>query len=155
MIVFCSSCYAAVRVLDSDDRAEMLVGRRSDFFPHYPCLQCTDKKNALYEESEFAQDLYAKLRIRDLSSEEYFRALMGLGTPDEMVCAAEVVRDLLLSQRIKGVHGQDVVGTGRFQIQSLELADGTSLHLGASAHGAIVFRITRPVSYVRKVLDGK
>jgi hypothetical protein len=37
----------------------------------------------------------------------------------------------------------------RFFLDSIELPDGTKLHLGASPQGACIYRITKPHSYAR------
>jgi hypothetical protein len=138
---------------DEPERVATLVGEKSDYWPSsYPCLECPAKDGRVVQETSIAPDLLAKLRIRDLGSEEYFRALLGLGTPDEDLPTLQNVRVALRSP-VKSVKGTDVRATGRCIVTSLELEDGTTLYLGASSHGAVVYRISKPTSYVAKVLQ--
>jgi hypothetical protein len=79
-------------------------------------------------------------------------AQSGLGTPEEMLCSGTTVRELL-KQPVKKVHGYDLKGTTRFCLDALELEDGTKIHLGAGPSGAVVYRISRPFSYVQRALE--
>lgn len=131
----------------------MLVGRGSDYWPDkYVCITCGKACNGVDESSVSVAQL-AKMKVRDLDPEQMLAALNGLGTPDEMLCDITTVRLLLQEKKIKKVHGYTVNGTTRTCVTSLELEDGTKLYCGSSVHGAIVYRITRPVSYTQKALE--
>jgi hypothetical protein len=152
LIVPCLECFTAVRVLGEPDRVNALVGENSDFWPdHYTCVSCGRGCEGILE-IEATADALSRLKVRELTAEEYFAALMGLGTPDEMVCDGATVRELLQIP-IKKVVGQDIRGTTRFCLTELELENGIRLFFGASAHGAIVYRIARPISYTQRVLE--
>lgn len=161
MITFCRQCFLIVRVIDDSERQiETLVGQRSDFYTipglGYRCIECPDAKADFYLWDDYlAEDVLRKAHFRELSAEEYFRALMGVGTPDELRCDAATVCELFASKRVKSVSVHDLRGSTRCELRRIEFEDGTVLHLGSSVtNGAIAFRITRPISYTRKVLDG-
>lgn len=152
LLVACSNCYTAVRVMGEEAHVDSLVGRASEFWPTgYTCVSCGKPCEGM---SEVLVDpaLMAQMKVRDLGPNEYYSALLGLGTPDEMQCDATTVRELL-KQRVRHVGGFVVKGTTRFCMTDLEVEDGTKLYLGASTHGAVVYRIARPVSYTQKVLE--
>jgi hypothetical protein len=92
------------------------------------------------------------LNIRDLEVQEMFQALHGMGLPEERVCTHDVVQDLLLNHKIRTVAGYDVPGTKRFCIEWIEFENGTKAYFGASAHGALIYRIANPINHTQTVL---
>jgi len=152
LIVPCLECFTAIRVLGEHDRVDPLVGEGSEFWPdRYTCVACGRPCEGIAEIDATA-DALARMKVRELTAEEYYAALMGLGTPDEMVCDAVTVRELL-RLKIKKVSGHTVQGTTRFCLTEIEVENGVRLYLGASSHGAIVYRITRPISYTERALE--
>ncbi len=152
IIVPCLECYTAVRVLGEADRVHMLVGTKSEYWPdHYTCVACGRSCEGILE-IEATADALSRMKMRELTAEEYYAALQGLGTPDEMVCDAVTVRELL-RQPIKKVGGSTIAGTTRFCLTDIELESGVKLHFGASTHGAVVYRISRPISYTARALE--
>lgn len=152
MLVPCMKCYVAVRVIDNPTQTHLLVGRDSEFFPDkYDCLACGEKCEAI-SESDAEPAALARMKVKDLSAAEYYAALGGLGTPDEMNCDAATVNELL-KRPIKKVHGRQLPNTQRFLLEIVELEDGTKLYFGAGAAGAVIYRIARPISYTEKVLN--
>lgn len=152
MLVPCMSCYAAVRVIDDPATTRMLVGPESEFWPNkYDCLSCGEKCEAI-SESDAEPAAIARMKLKDLSAQEYYAALLGLGTPDEMNCDASTVNELM-KKPVKKVHGRQLPNTQRFLLEAIELEDGTKLHFGAGAAGAVIYRITRPISYTEKALS--
>lgn len=151
MLVPCLNCYTVVRVMDDVTTLAILVGNRSEYWPDkYTCVACGKNCTAI-SEGDAAPEALQRMKLRDLNAEEFLAALSGLGTPDEMICDAVTVTDLL-AKKIKTVNGYNIPNTTRFLLESLELEDGTKLHFGAGALGACVYRITRPISYVAKAL---
>ena len=152
LLVVCTNCYTVVRVLDDEAKLHQLVGEGSDFWPDkYVCISCGKACIGVKESSITVQDL-SKAKVRDLDAEQMLAAMSGLGTPDEMLCDITTVRELL-ARPIKKVQGYTVAGTTRTCLMEIELVDGTKLHFGSSVHGAIVYRITRPISYTQKMLE--
>lgn len=153
LLVPCLNCYTVVRVFDDVEKSDSLVGPGSEFWPDkYTCVSCNAACQGI-EENEASLEALSKMKVRDLSSEEMFAAQNGLGTPEEMLCDAATVRDLLLHNKIKMVGGETVRGTTRFCLTHIELETGVKLWFGSAPSGAIVFKITRPLSYTQRVLD--
>lgn len=152
MLVPCLNCYATIRVIDEAEKIRVLVGQGSEFWPDkYPCLVCESPCEAIAE-SDAEPAAIARMKVRDLNAEELYAALMGLGTPDEMVCDAATVRELL-TKPVTRIVGKDIPNTTRFLLEIIEVEGGTKLYFGAGAQGAVVYRIVRPVSYTKKVLN--
>lgn len=152
LVVPCFSCYTAVRVMSAPDKVAELVGALSDYWPDkYVCIVCGKKCEGL-PESDVETAVLQRMKVRDLSAEEFLAALEGFGLPEEMLCTGASVREVLQGRPIKLLHGRDLRGTTRFCIDSIELEDGTKIHFGASPMGAVVYRISRPISYTQNVL---
>jgi len=156
LLVSCHHCLTIVRVmpdLNAQDDLISLVGEGSEFWPDkYKCISC-DQPCVGMDEAAVDNATLMKMKVRDLKPREFFAALHGLGTPDEMVCDLPTVRELLIEKKIKQVRGYTVRGTTRTCLHELELEDGTRLYFGSSPQGALVFRIARPISYTQKVLE--
>ncbi len=152
MLVPCMECCTVVRVIGDAATIAFLVGQNSEFFPDkYPCISC-NKPCVAISESDAEPAALARMKQRDLEPEEYFAALNGLGTPDEMVCDAATVRELL-SKPVKKVVGRTLPNTQRFLVESIEVEGGTKLYFGAGAAGAVIYRIVRPISYTERALN--
>lgn len=149
MVLPCMACFTAVRVMEVLPH----VGPESEFWPAgYTCVACGNPVTAIGErETELVA--LEKMKLRDLTSDELYAALHGLGTPEERVAHFTSVNDLLLSKKVTKVIGHTVGNTDRTVIEALELEDGTRMYLGSGSAGAIVYRITHPVSYTQKALD--
>jgi hypothetical protein len=93
------------------------------------------------------------MKMRELTPDEMFAAQLGLGTPDEMLCDLATVREVFSTKKVKRAVGQTVSGTSRTCLHLLEFEDGSRMFFGSSSHGAIVYRISRPFSYVKKVTE--
>lgn len=152
LFVPCLRCYNAVRVIGDVDSVTDMVGQGSIYWPDkYICVFC-EKACEGMPEIDVDAGVISKMKVLELSPEEMLAAQAGLGIPDEMQCDAATVRELL-KKPVKRVHGNTVPGTTRFCLTMLELEDGTRIFLGASAHGAVVYRISRAVSYTEKALE--
>jgi hypothetical protein len=103
------------------------------------------------KEVDIEPGVLALLEVIDLSPKEAFMALNGLGLPPEQHCNLASVTLLLRETPIRLVRGVDIPGTERCMIDHLELWDGTKVYLGASSHGAVVYRVAPPFSYAKMV----
>ncbi len=152
IVVPCAKCYAAVRVLGDASEVDRLVGEQSDFWPdQYPCLECGEVGRAHREVSVEAEAL-RRLRVRDLSAQDYFAALHGLGTPDEMTCDAVTVTEWLAKHGVR-VSARTASGTRRAVVDFLEIDGGVRIYFGSSPRGAVVYRIRRPIHHTKQVID--
>jgi hypothetical protein len=149
IVIPCTACAFALRVIGNLEEIDALVGRSSRWWPGaYPCPQCQAACPAMLE-VEAEADALAWLRIVDVGPQEAYAALEGFGLPYERSCKAADVRELLSTHRVSSVTCRDV-GNDRSCVEHIELEDGTRLYFGASAVGAVVYRITRKVSYVER-----
>lgn len=146
MFIICNNCKTGLRVSGDANELQALAERESHECPNCRCA-CTVAPfvdNAVLQEKN----------VIPLTAQEAFLSLEGMGIPEERECAAEIVMSLLLKQSIKEVEAHTVPNTGRSVIESLTLDDGTTIYLGSSTHGALVYRIRRPHSYVKAVENG-
>lgn len=144
MFIICNNCKLGLRITDAQEEIQsMLVGR-----DHIPCPECQCPcTTAPFVDNAVLQEK----RVRSVTAMEAFLAIEGQGFPEERECAAEIVEKVLLEQRIKEVKVHSVPNTGRSVIELLTLEDGTVIYFGSSVHGALVYRIRRPHSYVKAV----
>lgn len=141
MVVVCLPCSLGFRVKGEDTSA--LLGPESDVWPDgFTCPGCSQPARG-YLENEISEALLRVLQIRDLTPIEGFSTLIaGVGLPEDRECSKEVIKTLLQAYKIKVV-GKDVPNTSRFNIDFMELLDGTRLYFGSSGHGAIIYRVSK------------
>lgn len=150
ILIACTHCRKALRVTGELDELEPLVGQRSEYWPDkYPCY-CCGGTAAGFLVPEISEAAHASLSITDVTPQEAFAALNGLGLPDERTCCAEVVEPFFEKQGIK-VHGFQPRGTMRYLVSELEFPDGTKMFFGTSPQGALIYRITKKHSYLKAV----
>jgi len=147
ILIVCLPCACALRVSGDPVEIRSLVGVGSDVA--CLCYNCQNKAERLLE-SQIDPLLLVQLQITDVSPQEAFAAIHGLGLPTERSCTKEDITELFAQQPVKRVQARNIEGTPRCIVDYIELADGTRLYLDASALGATVYRITRPISYVKK-----
>ncbi len=146
ILVPCLHCYTALRIRGMPEEVDPLVGRESEFWPdRYACVGCGRACSGVLE-VEADPEAVRKMKVRELTPAEALAALHGLGTPDEMACDPETVREAF-RKPIKRVSGRRIAGTQRFAIHFVEFEDGTRLYLAASGAEAAVYRIARPMKY--------
>jgi hypothetical protein len=161
IVVACLACGFAIRVMPtkvadphSVQEVHQMVGKYSDLWPNkFLCPRCNNPARGLLER-EIDPKAMALLEVRDLTAHEALAAFNGLGLPEEQKCSFDAVSKLLLEQPVRNIIGTDVVGQARTIIDSLELMDGTRVYFGAGAEGACIYRITRPISYAERLLQG-
>lgn len=150
MCVVCTKCLRALRVTGDVVETEHLIGSLSDFWPDkYKCDACGGPAQAFLE-AELSTLAARTLRYVDVTPQEAFAALHGLGTPDERTCCEEVVLAMFAAVGIE-VSGRQMRGQMRFVIDSFKFPDGSKIYMGASPQGALAYRVTKPHSYVRAV----
>ena len=154
LAVLCQGCGSMFRVLGTDDSSSvsLLVGENSEFWPDkYTCPSCGGNAVGYHEES--LPRAFQTIAIIDLSAEELFSALHGLGLPNEGAPSAKVVTHLLLTEKIASVVVRDIPNTGRCAVDSITFASGMRLNLAASAQGAVVYRVVHAPSYAARILQ--
>lgn len=151
--IVCLACKHAVSVVGDMTEVDMLLGQRSDFWPDkYKCWACGGAMGAVLT-PQVSAAAYSQLNVYELSVQEAYAALMGLGMPAERAVDEHLVKELFEKEGLK-VKGKSYRGQQRFFIDEIEFPDGTRLHLAASPQGAAVYRVTKPHSYTKANDDG-
>lgn len=144
IVVYCRHCFTAVRVLGEEDEVSSLVGQRSEFWPdHFKCVRCDGNCEGDLE-LNIEPSFLGQLKLMELTAQELFASQMGLGLAAERSCDLETVRGLFLSRKLTRITGKEVRGTTRCILECFYFEDGTRLYIGASPHGAVVYRIAKP-----------
>jgi hypothetical protein len=158
IFIACTTCGFTLQVEGSikDENRELdsLVGESSSFWPdNYTCADCGGQAVGL-KPGGFTDRATTRLRIVEVTVQEAFAALQGLGLPKERSCRFDDVLELIKQYGVKAVIGQDIRGTDRCVIDYFILGDGSKMYVGSSAGGATIYRITRPHFYVEEVSRG-
>jgi hypothetical protein len=143
----------ALRISGEESEMDYLFGEKSEWYPNkFPCPQadCNNKSAELMV--SIKPEALSVLSVFDLTAQEAFAALNGMGLPEEQDCGPTAVR-VAFKEPIKSVDARLVKGTNRSVIDSIEFGNGTRVFLGASAYGAIVYRIAKKRSFVKEVLS--
>lgn len=148
--IVCTHCSHALRVTSEVAEADQLVGTGSSFHPDgYNCYHC-EKSAMCVLSAEISELAEQALTVYEVTAQEAFAALNGMGIPAEYTCCTEVLENLFQKHGLK-LKGRQMEKTARYVVDSITFPDGTVVHLGASFNGALAYRITKQHSYVRAV----
>jgi hypothetical protein len=149
--IVCPSCLSALRVSPgTDNEAEELLGESCDWYPDkYPCPRCEQPCTLA---TVVDSDTLRKLDVADVTPMEAFVALSGAGLPEEQDCSATAVGKLFTEKRVKAVATRLIRNSNRCAVDHIEFEDGCKAYFGASSHGAVVYRISRPGKYSDRVV---
>lgn len=148
--IACLKCRHAMRVVGEDDETQTLVGRKSDLWPNkFKCFQCGAMAEGMLT-VEISAAAWTRLIVHEVTPQEAFAAVNGMGIPEEHTCCAEVIEPMFEAVGVK-VRGHQLPRTNRYVIEQLVFPDGRTVHLGAAMQGALAFRVTKKHSYVRAV----
>lgn len=95
----------------------------------------------------------AELTVHDVSPQEAFAALHGLGLPSERECSPAAVREVMVGATIRSVGTRTIQNSHRAALEYIELENGTRIYVASGSGGAVIYRISQPESYVQKVID--
>lgn len=151
LFVLCNSveCSTAVRVLcgHSDD----VVGYSSSYYPDgYRCPRC-DGPAAGYREDAL-EKLPETKHLYNLEVDEMLRVQYGMGLPEEQNPTQEAISTVLREIPVRRVRGR-TLKSGRFLLEELELWSGHRLFFGACPDGALVYRLSQPISHTKQALS--
>lgn len=76
-----------------------------------------------------------------LTGKELYKAVNGMGLPDEVPKDVEVVKALLKSNKVADLYLEEI--NGRLFLHELKLENGYTVHLAAGARGAQVLKVTK------------
>ena len=146
--IVCTHCKHALHATGEVSEVNQLVGQQSDFWPDkYRCWEC-DRYMEGFLTPEVSSAVANELTIIEVTAQEAFAALNGLGLPQERVVDPDTVLELFETVGLK-VKGKSYRGQHRYFIDEIVFPNGVKLHLGASPQGAAVYRIVKPHSYAR------
>lgn len=97
-------------------------------------------------------NLLSQLEVHDITPQECFQALNGLGLPRERACHTQAVLTAILNKKVVGAEVQMLANDKRSVLHSITLEDGTRIYLGSSPQGALVYRLA--TTKTSEVLDG-
>lgn len=149
IVVLCPRCHLGLRTIGLLDEVAFLVGSSSEFWPDkYTCPRCEGAARGALEAD--VPELH-QFEVRDLSVQELYAALNGLGLPEERACTLELVNARLHESPVKRLVGVDIPGTDRCVLRQMELVDGTRFYFGAGPEGAVIYRHVPPQKYMDRV----
>jgi hypothetical protein len=152
MILACTACSSALRVGGDPAEGRGLVGQESEFWPdRYPCFRCGGRAEA-FAEPEVSPEALRALSIVNVTAEEAYAALLGLGTPEERAVSDELVEGLFRAHGAR-VRGRQIAGVLRYVVDFIELSCGTRIHFAPSPQGAVIYRVTKRHGYAARVLE--
>lgn len=143
--IVCLDCKSALRVVGDIDEVRSLIADDSEWYPDkYPCWKCSARAKLMYS---IESNALPQLDMRDLTPQEAFLALSGVGLPEEQDCSVTAVTSVLKRATIMEVVVRPIRNSSRSCLDCLILSDGTKVYLGSSVHGATVYRIATPHHY--------
>lgn len=148
--IACRLCSHALRVNGEVRDVDSLVGQGSEYWPgKYSCYNCGAPATGFLT-PEVSPLVMQSLIITDVSAEEAFAALNGLGVPAERTCCEEVILPYFEAAGIQ-VKGKQLRGQNRYILEELTFPDGTRMQIGPSPQGALIYRLVKKHSYVSAV----
>ena len=147
----CLTCHLAIRTTGETLEVDFLVGMKSEWYPDkYPCpsLECTGLMTLT---DTIASEDLVDLELYDLTPQEAFQALNGLGLPTERGCSEENVLAAMVNQKIAALDLFTVTNTKHSILRSIQLENGYRIFFGAGPMGATVYRIAPPRSHVKEL----
>jgi hypothetical protein len=147
----CPDCHVGLRISPGEPgelEALLEVDPRGLGMKAYPCFRCELEQAGLTTEYPEGVELF------DVNPSEAFAAINGLGVPTEQECNGAAVVEAFLKKRVKNVTTRMIRNSHRCILDNIEFDDGTKMYLGASAGGAIVYRIAPKHSYTKEAEGG-
>jgi hypothetical protein len=94
--------------------------------------------NPIYKEAMKRKNIAPTM---SLTAKSLYKAVNGLGLPDELPKSQEIVESMLKANRIAEVSLEEI--NGKFYIHELRLENGVTLHLSSGIRGAQVLKMTK------------
>ncbi len=132
----CTDCAFGIRTLGDAREEELFVADGCEGLLH--CPTC---RKAMEVHTSISGAALSVMDVRDLTVEEAYKAMNGLGLPEDQECSPTAIR-VAMQSPIAKLNIRPIRGTTRSIIESIELVSGAKVYLGASPHGAIVYRIS-------------
>lgn len=150
----CLECHLALRTCGEPVEVDFLVGMKSEWYPdRYPCPR-SECKGLMTLTDVMDPQVLPLLEIHDVSPQECFQALKGMGLPKERECGVLETIEAIKDKRVVGMDLYRLANDKRAVLTSILMEDGTRIYLGSSPQGALVYRIAIPYSKATEVLNG-
>lgn len=149
IVIACLHCNVAIRTVGDEAEVYQLVGHGSEWYPDkYPCPTAGCPGLAQYLEA-IDPNAARQLVIHDVTPQEAFAAIEGLGFPVERDCSETAVRQVF-EHKITKTGVRQVRNSNRSIIDWIEFDNGVRMYLAASSDGAVVYRLAGQHSYVEQ-----
>jgi len=147
----CLECRLALRTAGDHGEIDGLLIHTEWYPDRYPCPR-SGCQGFMTLTDAIASDELDRLEIHDLSPQEVFQAMQGMGLPSEKACSVEHVQEAMAQKRVLSLDIRAVSGTSRSVVYSILMEDGVRIYLGSSPQGATVYRIAPKRSLAQEVL---
>lgn len=139
----CNSCLSSFQLLVEASDIELIKEISDEKGESCPCPRLCGGRIFLLKDPTV--DLMSKdKRLKDplhISGKELYKAVHGLGLPDEIPTESVVVESMLKSAAVTAVSVQEI--HGKVYLHEIRLANGVTLHLGSGQYGAHVLKMTK------------
>jgi hypothetical protein len=138
----CNSCLQPFRILVEPSEIELV----KQVTKEGSMCECPRKCGGLVSLaggnvlSEMAKDPRLKEPM-SLTGTQLFKAINGLGLPDEIPKNADVVKAFLKAHKVLDINVEE--HAGKFYLHEIQLEGGITLHLSAGLKGAQLLKITK------------
>jgi hypothetical protein len=147
----CLDCRLALRTVGDHGEIDGLLIHTEWYPDRYPCPR-SGCSGLMTLTDAIASSELDRLEMHDLSPQEVFQALQGMGLPSEKDCSVAHVQEALLQKRVLSLDIRSVSGTARSVVYSILLEDGVRVYFGSGPQGATVYRIAPKRSLTQEVL---
>ena len=135
----CSTCFQRYNLLIQASDVELVKEISTNEGRSCPCPRlCGGEINLTGEPNLEGVQLKDPIELTGL---ELFKAVGGMGLPDEVPKSPVVVTALLKTHKIVSVYLEEI--NGGLYLHELHLDDGVVIHLASGARGAKVLKITK------------
>lgn len=148
LYLVCPNCKVGLRISPGEEgELESLfeIDPRGLGLKAYTCFRCELEMASLSLEHPNGVELF------DVNPKEAFAAINGLGLPHEQECTSAAVTKLCNGAEVSYVKARQLRNSHRCIVEFIEFESGTRVYLGASAEGAVVYRVAKRHSYAKEV----
>jgi len=148
LLSLCNSCHQTYQIMVGVQEVD-LIRKIADEQGHTcPCPRLCGGHINLVGDSVI-DDTMKDRRLRDplkISGTELFKAVKGLGLPDEIEVHPEVLGPMLTACKVKDYKLERTFG--KVYLSELILDNGITVHLTSGPHGAQVLKLTKEREHV-------
>lgn len=140
MFTACQNCRQSYNLLLTSEDAHLLDQIR-DSETTCPCPRLCGSSVSLVESGDLQRGEWE--HPVTLTGQELYRAVNGMGLPDEVPHDPIVVDSLLKSGKVTRTLMEDI--GGRLYLHEISLDNGATIHFSSAAKGACVLKITKEI----------